>query len=61
MQTFIDGAYDQKVWAIILFHRVDEADPYLVSHQLLQQILDYLKQKNATVLTQSEALRLMGL
>jgi peptidoglycan/xylan/chitin deacetylase (PgdA/CDA1 family) len=62
VQAFVDGVHDQKVWAIIVIHRVDETGGSIsITHQLLQQIVDYLKQKNATVVTQSEGLHLIGL
>jgi peptidoglycan/xylan/chitin deacetylase (PgdA/CDA1 family) len=62
VQKVIDSAYSQKDWLIIVFHRIDETgNPISISHELLQQIVDYLKQKNAKVVTNSDGLRLMGL
>jgi peptidoglycan/xylan/chitin deacetylase (PgdA/CDA1 family) len=62
VQKFIDGAYDQKVWAILVIHRVDEdGNPISIRHELFQDIIDYLKHKNVKVVTQSQAFHLMGM
>jgi len=62
VQAFIDGASGRRVWAIIVIHRIDDTGNSIsITHQLLQQIVDYLKQKNANVVTQTEGLHWIGL
>jgi peptidoglycan/xylan/chitin deacetylase (PgdA/CDA1 family) len=54
---WIDYASANKLWLIILLHRVDEdGNPISVSHQLLQQMVDYLVQHQIYVVTNSEGM-----
>ena len=54
---WIDYATANKLWLIILLHRVDEdGNPISVSHQLLQQMVDYLVQHQTYVVTNSEGM-----
>jgi peptidoglycan/xylan/chitin deacetylase (PgdA/CDA1 family) len=63
VKSNIDEAIKEGKWYIIVIHRVDEAenDQYSVSHELVQQIVDYLKENNVKVVTNSEGVRDLGL
>jgi hypothetical protein len=54
----IDQAIAQKKWVIFILHKVDEGadDTESISSELLTQILDYTKQANIEVVTNSEGL-----
>jgi peptidoglycan/xylan/chitin deacetylase (PgdA/CDA1 family)/uncharacterized protein YjdB len=54
---WIDYATANKLWLIILLHRVDEdGNPISVSHVLLQQMVNYLVQQKTYVVTNSEGM-----
>lgn len=54
---WIDYATANKLWLIILFHRVDETgNPISVPHELLEQTADYLIQQKVNVVTNSEGM-----
>jgi peptidoglycan/xylan/chitin deacetylase (PgdA/CDA1 family) len=54
---WIDYAVANKLWLIILLHRVDEdGNPISVPHELLQQTADYLVQQKVVVVTNSEGM-----
>ena len=59
VQKAIDQAAAQKQWIVLVFKRVDEQTlGYTgnVSHELIQQIVDYVKEQNIPVRTMSEGL-----
>jgi peptidoglycan/xylan/chitin deacetylase (PgdA/CDA1 family)/uncharacterized protein YjdB len=57
---YIDYAVANKVWLIILLHRVDDNDPdnvaISISSALLQGMVDHIVQNNVNVVTNSEGL-----
>lgn len=55
----IDSAIIAKKWLIFVFHRIDEdGSSVSVRHEILQQIVDYLKERKILVVTTAEGLRL---
>lgn len=54
----IDQAAAEKKWVIFVMHKVDETgtDDTNVTSEVLQQIIDYVKQKDIDVVTNSEGL-----
>jgi peptidoglycan/xylan/chitin deacetylase (PgdA/CDA1 family) len=57
IQAIIDGAIAEKKWAILIIHKVDQnGDPESVSSEVLQETIDYVKEKNVEVVTNSEGL-----
>lgn len=61
VQGWIDGAVKSKSWLILVFHREDEPDNSIsISHELLQQIVDYLVSHRLPVVTTAEGLYLMN-
>ncbi len=63
VKSVIDSAQSRRsVWLVFLLHGIDDQQSYLsVKHEFLQQMVDYLKQKNAAVITESEGVSLLGL
>lgn len=61
IQAAVDSALAEKTWLILTFHQIDDVpeNVYGISAGTLQAIVDYLVFKEATVVTVSEALRLM--
>jgi transposase-like protein len=58
----IDHAQTHGAWLILVIHRIDETGQKTsIPHELLQQIVDYLAEKNARVVTLREALDIYGL
>ena len=58
----IDEADTGGYWLVLLLHGVDEdGNPTSVRHELLQEIVDYVTQKKAHVVTTSEGLAAMQL
>ncbi len=56
----IDSAMRDKKWLILVFHRVDEdGNSISVRHEILQQIVDYLKAQKILVVTTAEGLKLL--
>jgi len=56
----IDLAIREKKWLIFVFHRIDEDNNSInVRHEILQQIVDYLKAQKILVVTTAEGLRLL--
>ncbi|RJQ31527.1 hypothetical protein C4572_02290 [Candidatus Parcubacteria bacterium] len=54
---WIDSAMSNGTWAVIVFHRVDYSGTrYATTPEVLQQIVDYLKEKNARVVTMDEGM-----
>lgn len=57
---YIDTALRDKSWLILVFHAVDySGTEYSATPETLQRIVDYLKLKNAKVVTMGEGLQLM--
>jgi peptidoglycan/xylan/chitin deacetylase (PgdA/CDA1 family) len=57
IQTAVDTAMTQKTWLIMVMHQVDNTgDQYSTSPAKLQNIVNYLKSKNANVVTVSQGL-----
>lgn len=54
----IDEAIERKKWVIFLLHKVDEGpeDTESISSELLEDILEYVKESNIEVVTASEGL-----
>ena len=58
----IGQAQTHGTWLILVFHRIDETGQKTsVPHELLQQIVDHLAEKNTRVVTLREALDIYGL
>lgn len=58
----IDDAQANNTWLILVFHRVDETgQPTSVTHQLLQEVISYLVEKNAMVVTMQQGRALFHL
>jgi len=56
----IDSAMRDKKWLILVFHRIDEdGNSISIRHEVLQQIVDYLKAQKILVVTTAEGLRLL--
>ncbi|MFA5022804.1 MAG: polysaccharide deacetylase family protein [Candidatus Paceibacterota bacterium] len=56
----IDTAMRDKKWVILVFHRIDEdGNSISIRHEVLQQIVDYLKEQKILVVTTAEGLRLL--
>jgi hypothetical protein len=57
---YIDYAVANKLWLIILLHRVDDNKPdnksISISSKILQGMVDHIVQKNVNVVTNSEGL-----
>lgn len=59
IKQYIDTAISEKVWLILSFHRIETdytADIYNNLPETLQQTVDYLKTKNAKVVTVAEGI-----
>lgn len=57
----IDLAVRDKKWLILVFHRIDEdGNSMSLRHEMLQQIVDYLKEQKILVVTTAEGLRLFA-
>jgi len=67
VQNWIDTALaaqanGQQVWLIMVIHRVDETGNTIsITHQMVQQVVDYLSQKGIVPITQSEGLKALNL
>jgi len=60
MESFIDQAVTNKEWLILDFHRIDEdGNRISATHEFVQAIVDYVKQKGVPVVTVGEGLGLM--
>jgi peptidoglycan/xylan/chitin deacetylase (PgdA/CDA1 family) len=61
VESAIDTVAKNKKWLIIVFHRVDETPISAedTSHQLVQEFVDYIHQKNIPVVTNAEGLKIM--
>jgi peptidoglycan/xylan/chitin deacetylase (PgdA/CDA1 family) len=57
VKNTIDQAIKEKRWAILVFHRIDESGAESASHEMLQQIIDYVKQKKIRVVTMADGLK----
>ncbi len=56
----IDEAIQEKKWAILVFHRTDEnGEIESARHELIQKIVDYVKQKKVPVVTTAEGLKIL--
>lgn len=61
VKTAIDSAIADKTWLILLFHAIDHSGAtYGTTPEILQQIVDYLQQVGAPVITVSQGLSLMN-
>lgn len=55
MQQWVDTAYDNKLWLILMFHQVDTAGgPFSINPVLFSQVVDYVKNKGINTVTFSE-------
>ena len=61
VKAAIDQAFDNKTWLVLTFHQIDNVveNVYGASIEMFQEIIDYIAQKNISVKTMAEALRLM--
>lgn len=58
VKAWINEAVAQKGWLILVFHQVDNSgEQYSVTPETLQQIVNYLKEQNISVVTVSEGLQ----
>jgi peptidoglycan/xylan/chitin deacetylase (PgdA/CDA1 family) len=61
IKAMIDSSIQNKTWLILVLHEVDNSgSQYSTSPSKLQQIVDYLKLKNASVVTVSQVLAQMA-
>lgn len=61
VKTWVDSAMKNKTWLTLMFHQVDnEGLAYSTTPAVLQQIVDYLKQANASVITLGQGLGLLN-
>jgi peptidoglycan/xylan/chitin deacetylase (PgdA/CDA1 family) len=61
IQSAIDQAIAKKEWVILVFHRLDETgNEQSAPSALLQQTVDYIKQKNVPVVTNEDGLKILG-
>ncbi len=57
----IDQGIADKEWLTLVFHRVDEnGNPISVTHQLIQQVVSYIKSTGTPVVTESQGLAIMN-
>jgi peptidoglycan/xylan/chitin deacetylase (PgdA/CDA1 family) len=62
VQAAIDRADAEGTWVIIVFHRVDEdGNPISVKSDLIKEIVAHLQQKNAQVVSHTEAEAILGI
>jgi peptidoglycan/xylan/chitin deacetylase (PgdA/CDA1 family) len=61
VETAIDAAAKNKKWLILVFHRVDETpvSPEDTTHELVQQVVDYIREKNIPVVTNAQGFSIM--
>ncbi len=60
IKNAIDAAAANKVWLTLMFHNVDNTgSQYSTTPESLQQIIDYIKQKNIAVITVHEGVQKM--
>ena len=60
VKGWIDYALEHKEWLILLFHRVDDSGgEYSVSQAYFQEVIDYCRLKNVTVVTTSKGVELI--
>jgi peptidoglycan/xylan/chitin deacetylase (PgdA/CDA1 family) len=59
VRNAIDQAGAQKKWLIIMFHQIDGTQTESVTHQTLQQIVDYVKSSGIPVVTNAQGLSIM--
>ncbi len=61
LKSLIDSTQGKNVWLIFALHRVDEPESDLsIKHELLQEMMTYLREKKATVVTQSQGAAILG-
>ena len=61
VKSWVDQAQAQKLWLVLVFHRVDSSQTqYSITPQLFQQIVDYLATNNVPVRTTREGINLMS-
>jgi len=61
VKGWIDQAVRDKTWVILVFHQIDHSGrTYSSTPETLQQIVDYLVQKNVPVRTNAEGISLLG-
>jgi len=62
VETAIDSAIANKQWLILVSHHVvpNPSDNFSISPDFLQSVVNYIKQKNAFVVTNAEGLQLMA-
>ena len=62
IQHEIDRAVKNKKWLILVFHRIDESPGAYyenVSHEIVQQIVDYVNQNHIRVVTNAQGLQML--
>ena len=61
IKSAIDQAISEKKWLILVFHRTNEEGKSMSAHhELIQQIVDYVKQQGVRVVTNSEGVKIMN-
>ncbi|MFA5013053.1 MAG: polysaccharide deacetylase family protein [Candidatus Paceibacterota bacterium] len=61
IKGWIDDAIKNDTWEILVIHQVvNNGGQYSITPATMQQIVDYLVQKNVTVVTNSEGMRIMS-
>ena len=59
VRSVIDQAITHKEWLILSFHRIDEeGNAVSVPHQLIQQIVSYVKEQKVPVVTNAQGIAL---
>ena len=62
VHKIIDYAVKNKIWVIILLHRVDETGKVIsVSHELIKDMIEYIQLKNIPIVTNSEGIKILGI
>lgn len=57
----VDAALDQKVWLILLFHKVEDSDEqYNIRPDVFKTLVEYLVSRRVKMVTTYEGLRLTG-
>lgn len=60
VKDYIDTAINDKTWLILLFHEIDyNGNTYAVTPEFLQEVVNYIQQKNITPITIEEGVELI--
>lgn len=56
----IDDTSNNKKWMVLVFHRIDDdGNPTSVRHEILEQIINYLNEKQIPIVTNEEGLKII--